>query len=174
MIIKKNHELVQYAGAPINSSLSYNTYGFFKTQLSAGSASLFVRVVDDMGAVSISYISTPVTVTNDDLAIKSIVDSLNSNNCGSQFVSSLLSGDIQLVSQLVNSLAASLNALADSGVNSSNTTNTVDERVSARSTLTSAVCSMPLSDISSVKLVSSSLSTLTNAITENSLDSAVN
>jgi hypothetical protein len=39
--------------------------------------------------------------------------------------------------------------------------------------LTSFVCSMPVSDISSVKLIASSLSTLTNTIAENSLASSV-
>ncbi len=158
--------------------MAYNSFGYFKIKLTAGTAFLFVRVVDNMGAVTTSFISTPVIVTNNPSTIKSIVDSLNSNNCASSFVIGLNSGDLQVVSQLVNGLASSLNMLANTSTsvnNSSNSTaaNTIDERVSARLSLTSFVCSMPVSDISSVKLIASSLSTLTNTIAENSLASSV-
>jgi hypothetical protein len=40
--------------------------------------------------------------------------------------------------------------------------------------LVSAVCSMPISDISSVKLISSSLSAVTGTVGQNSLSSSVN
>jgi hypothetical protein len=145
-------------------------------QLSAGTASLFVRVTDNMGAVTTYYIQPSLTISSNDDVVKNIVDSLNSNNCGNQFVNKLQTGDIQLTSQLVNGLASSLNTIALSiSSNSSNSSNlpSLEDRVSAREAMVSAVVSLPVSEISSVKVVASCLSVVTNTIGENSASSAV-
>jgi hypothetical protein len=94
-----------------------------------------------MGAVTTFYIQPSLAVSSNVDAVKSIVDSLNSNNCGNQFVNKLKTGDIQLTSQLVNALSSSLNSMA--ALSSSNTGNstlpTIDDRASAREAMISAV-----------------------------------
>ena len=145
--------------------------------MSPGTAQLFVRVRDNMGAVAIFYIAPKVTVTIDLNVLSNTVNNILQNNCGDGVVYALQTGNIQQTVQYTVAIAATLNAMSNSldsnDTNSSQQQPLLDDRVAVKETLVNIATSLPLSDISSVKLVTSALSCLTNTIGENTLSSAV-
>jgi hypothetical protein len=165
--------------------LLYNSQGWFKVQFGAGNFTLFVRIVDDMGGVTIFNIPQRITVNMDKAVVANLVSSMLSKDASNSIVTSLQGGSIQQTTQYAIALGNTLNNIATTTISSSNSSNSsssssnssgqvsLDDRVSVRSMLTNYLVDLPLSDVSSVKLVSSSLSSITNAIRENSLASAV-
>ncbi len=167
----------------LNISISYSSDGWFQTKLSAGLVTLFVRVTDNMGGVTIFDIPDVLNVTTDEETLADIVASMLSNNCRNEVVNSFQTGSMQQTAQLANAIADSLNKFVFVGVDTSNASISsnetgsnqvlmLDNRVEIRTMLVAYIGALPLSDISSLKLVASSLSTVTNKIGENSLASA--
>jgi hypothetical protein len=140
----------------------------FTFQLAAGIATLFVRIIDSNYGVTIYYLPQNLNVSLDQNLIASLTSSLLSNDPSSSIINVLSSGSIQQTTQYTIAIGNAYNNLS-----STNSTISLDTRVSARAILVSTVCNIPVSDISSVKLIASSLSSLTNTVGENSLSSAV-
>jgi hypothetical protein len=161
----------------------FNSLGLFKVQFGAGNYSLFLRIVDDMGGVAIFYIPERIKVNMDQAVVADLVSNILSKDASTQLVSTLQAGSIQQTTQYALALGNTLNNIATASKVSSNSSDSsssnssgqiaLDDRVSVRSILTTYLCDLPLSDVSSVKLVSSSLSSITNAVGENSLASTV-
>ncbi len=154
----------------MNVSLVYNSDGFLQTKLSPGKARLYVRIIDNMGGVTIYHIPEPVTITLQTSIISDILASMLSNNCANQVVNNLQTGSMQLTSQLSQAVSNSLNQMATT--DSSGNTN-IDDRVAVRDILVTYLSNLPISDASSVKLVSSSFSSVSGKIEENSLKTSV-
>jgi hypothetical protein len=127
-----------------------------------------------------------LTVNMDQAVVSNLVTSILSKDASTQLVSTLQTGSIQQTTQYAIALGNTLNNIATASKGSNNSSNSsssssshssvqipLDDRVSVRSMLTTYLCDLPLSDVSSVKLVSSSLSSITNAVGENSLESTV-
>ncbi len=166
--------LAKYVENPLAMSLVYSSYGQFQVKLaSSNSIQLYVRIVDDMGAVAVYTIPVTLGITLKHSVLSDVVQSVISNNCGNDVVESLQAGDMQQTPHLAFAIADSLNKIASLTVNASVPLPTNDERVAVRDILVKNVCDLPMSDVSSVKLVASSLSTLSSRTDENSISSAV-
>ncbi len=139
-----------------------------------------------MGGVAMFDIPQRLTVNMDQAVVSNLVTSILSKDASTQLVSTLQTGSIQQTTQYAIALGNTLNNIATASKGSNNSSNSsssssshssvqipLDDRVSVRSMLTTYLCDLPLSDVSSVKLVSSSLSSITNAVGENSLESTV-
>ena len=147
--------------------------------MAAGNATIFVRVIDNQGGVATFLLGSTylVRITLDESIITDMMSSMVSNDCNSYVVNALQAGNLQQTSQIATALSASLNSMSDAS--SSNSTNSsadaaaANKRVAVRDMLVTNLVNLPVSDISSAKLVASSLSSVTGAVGENSLSSAV-
>jgi hypothetical protein len=160
----------------------FNSIGWFKVQFAAGNYTLFVRIVDNMGGVTISSIPGTLRITMDNAVVGGLVTNMLSRNASSQIMINFQTGSIQTTSQYAIALGNTLNKMSATEKASNNSNNatdsqegtvSLDDRVAVRSMLNSYLNAMPISDSSSLKLVSSSYSSITNAAGENSLDSTV-
>jgi hypothetical protein len=165
----------QYVGATSNSTIMSNAFGLFTVQLPSGTATLFVRITNNMGGVTTYWINQTVTLIVNSSMLTGLVSGLLSNIPTNNIVSALNSGSLQQTAQFAIAIGNTLNSLSTTA--SQNSSNailvSVDDCVAARAALVTAVASLPVSDISSLKLISSSFSSVTNTVGQNSLSSAV-
>jgi hypothetical protein len=184
-IILKNNENVaaQNLATSVNSSMLFNSIGWFRVQFASGNYSLFVRIVDNMGGVAIFSIQGTLRITMDQAVVSGLVTNMLSKNASSQIMTNFQTGSIQTTSQYAIALGNTLNDISAAEKASNNSNNatdsqegtviSLDDRVAVRSMLNSLLNAIPISNSSSMKLVASSFSSITNAARENSLDSAV-
>jgi hypothetical protein len=130
----------------------------------AGKANLYVRIIDDLGGVTTFYLSNTVNLTMNQTFMSDVITSLMRNDSTNQVVGHLQQGNLVQTTQIVTSLASFLSNVSASSL---------DQRVAVRDILVSSLNSLDLTDISSLKLVASSMSSVTNKVEENSLTSSV-
>jgi hypothetical protein len=170
-----------YTGRTTNTMLAFSSNNSATVQLAAGNAILFVRVIDNYGGVTTSYLSTPVVVTVNQTALTEIMASLVSNNTSNNVVTVLQAGQLNQTSQLITAIAATMNSVSvtttantsSNGSLSNSSTEVLNQRVAVRSLFVGYLIALPLTDLSSLKLIASCLSTVTNEPGENSITSAV-
>jgi hypothetical protein len=170
-------------GATNNATITSNAFGVFTVQLPSGNATLFVRITGNMGGVTTYWINQTVTLSVSSSVMTGIVSGLLSNSPTNSIVSALNSGSLQQTAQVAIALGNTLNQISavlttTSSANGSNSTSSagiisVDDCVAARDILVAAVASFPISDAESLKLISSSFSSVTNTVGQNSISSAV-
>ena len=138
--------------------MGYNSYGVVSLQLPQGPQSdsfniyLSVNIIDDSSGKFFFNLSTPVQVqpnnnTND------ILQAIFSNNSSSNQMLELNSGNLNLISRYVISLSLFMNTQNPSFDN--------DQMASIRENLMSKLSQLSISNMSSIKVLSSAFSILT-------------
>ena len=159
-----------YAGSTVDIALTFSSASSVQVQMPAGQATFFVRIIDNMNGVTIYNLGSTytVTVTLSQSLLSSVMSNMLINDCTSSVVTQLQAGNLQQTALIATSLGVTLNGMASNNVTDTN------NRVAVRDILVNSLCDLPISDVSSMKLVASSLSSVTNQTTENSLSTAVN
>jgi hypothetical protein len=141
-------------------------------QLAQASASIFIRIKDNLNGVTEFYIPSTVTVTIDETAFKNTLSSLISKeSANSGLISGLQNGDVNQVASTVISLVATLDTIVYTAA--SNSTDEINQRSEAKASLLTYLSSLPLSSISNLKVMTSAMSVLTNKYQENSQETTV-
>ena len=131
---------------------------------------LSVNVIDDTEGLTFYQIESPIIVTpNNDLA-SSISNSMLTNDPSSQIVSQMNSHNLNLVSKSVISMSTVLN-VESSGTNSSSSAN--EQTATLRGYMAEKMSDISVSDVSSIKVISSTLSVLTKTLQQVSSSTAV-
>ena len=146
--------------------LNFNSNGKLSIQLPQGSSSdsykiyLLVNIVDDSYGSTLYDIQTPIIVTPVDGGLINSLNLLTLSNAtaNNSILVGLNSGNLNLVSKNVIALSSDLNKLSNSQNLSSIETNQISL---VREFMVTKVNSLSLSDISSMKIISSSLSVAT-------------
>ena len=175
-----------YSGNPNPIALNYNSNGVITLQLPQGPATdsyfiyLFVNIIDDTQGTTVFQLSTPVTVKPNDQLANSLAESISSNqDAGSPLILELNSGNLNLVSKNVIALSTVFNiqSAASNSTSSSVNTSAVEQMnnqmASLREFLVNKVASLSVSDISSIKVISSALSAATQSTEQVSSSTAV-
>lgn len=132
---------------------------------------LYIRIIDDSNGFTTFKINNPVQVFINKSTIETTIANLNGlTNC--PFVNSLQTGNLQEVAQTGQSLAMTLNSMdfTDSDgnpLNESELNIATNKRANARAILTSFITETPISDIQSIKLISSVMGTIVDKTSEN-------
>ena len=141
---------------------------------------LFVNVIDDTYGVSVYNIPQPIIVTPNNNLADQLAASITTNDPNSPFLQDLNSGNVNLVAKNVIALTSVFNiqSLSTSGTTaSSNSTVSPsadnDQKASLREFLIGKVTELTVSDMSSIKLISSALSTASANTDQISRNSAV-
>ena len=136
---------------------------------------LFVNIVDDSDGTTVYNIPTPVVVTANDNLADSLAQSITSNDPNCPFLIDLNSGNLNLVSKNVIALTSVFN-IQSSSSNSSNSTSTMlenNQKSELREFMINKVNDLSISDISSIKVISSALSAATGTPQQINSKSAV-
>lgn len=126
---------------------------------------LFVNIIDDTYGVSVYNLPQPVIVTPNNNLADQLASTITSNDPNSPFLQDLNSGNVNLVAKNVIALTSVFNiqSLSSSSAASSNSTssasNANDQKASLREFLVGKVTELTVSDMSSIKVISSALST---------------
>ena len=163
--------LATYTGNDNPIALNYNSNGDLWIQLPQGPDSdgnkiyLFVNIIDDTYGVSVYNLPQPVIVTPNNNLADQLASTITSNDPNSPFLQDLNSGNVNLVAKNVIALTSVFNiqSLSSSSAASSNSTasasNANDQKASLREFLVGKVTELTVSDMSSIKVISSALST---------------
>ena len=164
--------------------MNYNTNGVLWIQLPQGPDSdgnkiyLFVNVIDDTYGVTVYNLPQPVVVTPNNNLADQLASLITTNDPNSPFLQDLNSGNVNLVAKNVIALTSVFNiqSLSPSASNASTTvTNSAnDQKASLREFLIGKVTELTVSDMSSIKVISSALSTASANTDQISRNSAVN
>jgi hypothetical protein len=155
--------------------LNYNQNGILDIQLPQGPTTdsyrqyIFVNIIDDSNGITVFTIETPVVVTPNDALVTQLLDSLSSSDMSSQFMLNLNSGNLNLITKNIIGLSSVLNAQqmtsTSTSANSSSNVNTNDETnrqmASIREFMVEKLTQFNASDLSSVKVLASTLSVTT-------------
>ena len=138
---------------------------------------LCVHIIDDTDGLTVYNLPLPVTVmpNNEDIAA-SLLNSIDTNDASMPFLVDLNSGNLNLVSQNVIALTTSFNNIQTSPASASNATYLTQEftqMASVRTYLVEKVTSLSVSDVSSIKVISSALASATQTTSQISKKSAV-
>ena len=160
--------LATYSGNENPIALNFNANGDLWIQLPQGPNNdgnriyLFVNIIDDTYGTSVFNITQPVIVTSNDNLAKQLAASINTNDPNSDFLQDLNSGNVNLVAKNVIALTTVFNMQSLTS-NESTTPSSVgddnDQKASLREYLIDKVADLTVSDMSSIKLISSALST---------------
>ena len=153
--------------------MNYNSNGDLYIQLPQGpdydafKLYLFVNIIDDTYGVTVYNITQPVTVMPNDNLANNLAASIASNDPNSPFLQDLNSGNLNLVAKNVIALSSVFNiqSLSTSSTSasittSSNATNNAenDQKAALREFLIGKVAELSVSDMSSIKVIASALS----------------
>ena len=162
-------------------SLSSNSNGQISFQLPQGPQSdsykifLSVNIKDNSNGVITYNISTPVTVLPNDTSVQSLTDSIlnfNGNGSNSQILNNLNSGDTNLVTSNVLALTSLINAQSNSENSSSNNDNS--QMILLRDFMADKVAQLSVTDVNSIRVIGSALSSITQDTQQVSVNTAVN
>jgi hypothetical protein len=172
---------VTYRGLSNPVSLSYNSIGNLSIQLPQGPKSdsyriyLFVNIIDDSLGTTVYNLTLPISVTSNKLLVQNLMGSISSNDMSNSIYADLNSGNLNLVTKNVVSLSTSLNIqISDisSGFILNSSVN--NQMASLRDFMITKVSNLYVSDVSSIKVISSALSMATKVFYQISSNSAVN
>ena len=170
-----------YTGNPIPIALNYNANGKVSIQLPQGPASdayqiyLFVNVIDDTEGTTVYNLPTPVAVLPNNLLAASLADSISSNDPTSQILMDLNSGNLNVVAKNVIALTSVFNIQSQSTTTTApNATASFNNQMAElREFMISKVTDLSISDMSSIKVISSALSAATGVPQQISTKTAV-
>ena len=151
--------------------LSYNSIGNFYTLLPEGPVEdsykiyIIVNILDDSNGKIEYKLANPITVWPNVAMASDLGDMVSSNDPNSPIMQDLNSGNVNLVAR--NSLILS------SVLNSGNGKLSNDESANVRDFLIDKISSLTVSDMSSIKTISSALSMATSSIGQVSRTAAV-
>ena len=153
--------------------MNYNAFGTVSIQLPQGPQSdsyniyLFVNVIDDSHGTTVYTIPTPVSVVPNNHLANSLAASIANNDPASPVFQALNSGNLNLVAKNVIALSSVFNIQSDT-TNSDNKSASDsllsaqnNQMASLRDFLVRKVCDLSVSDLSSIKVISSALSATT-------------
>ena len=124
--------------------------------------------------MTVYNLPAPVSVTPNNGLATSLADSITSNDVASPLLVELNSGNLNVVSKNVIALATVFNIQSSSpAVNSSQTAQINDQMATLREFLVDKVTELSVSDISSIKVISSALSAATQSQAQVSSKTAV-
>ena len=127
-----------------------------------------MNIIDDTSGTVVYNIPTPVTVTPNNALANSLADSITNNDPNSPFLVQLNSGNLNLVAKNVIALTTVFNIQSSSSASSTNVNltqvNEVNNQMAAlREFMVNKVTELSVSDISSIKVISSALSAATQS-----------
>ena len=173
---------MKYASEDSQISLGVDSNGQLSTQLPQGlysdlySLNLIVYIIDDFNGKTVYHIPQSVTVLPNDQQTQSYVEAFLNNNFTSKFLLDLNSGCLDLVGKNVIFLANWFNLPS----NSLYFTNTIliteknDQLASWRSEiLLKKINELSISNIRSIKIISSALALITNNLQQVTMSIAV-
>ena len=126
---------------------------------------IFVNVIDDTYGVTVFNITQPVIVNPNNNLATQLAASITTNDPNSPFLQNLNSGNVNLVAKNVIALTSVFNiqSLSSSGTSASTNLTSAsaenDQKASLREFLIGKVTELTVSDMSSIKVISSALST---------------
>jgi hypothetical protein len=167
--IERYEFFATYSGNENPIALNYNSNGDLLIQLPQGpdydfyKLYLFVNIIDDTYGVTVYNITQPVTVMPNDNLANNLAASIASNDPNSPFLQDLNSGNLNLVAKNVIALSSVFNiqSLSTSTATTSTTTITNaenDKKAALREFLIGKVAELSVSDMSSIKVIASALS----------------
>jgi hypothetical protein len=174
-----------YSGNLNLISLNYNSNGQISLQLPQGPQSdaykiyLSVNIIDDTNGVTNYYVkNNPIIVKPNDALALSVMQSIKNNDQNNQFISGLNSGNLNMVAANIIALSSVFNTESEASLNTSNTNNTnnnVDnnDKANIRDYMAQKVTQLSVSDVSSIKVIGSALSKLTETPQQVSSNTAV-
>lgn len=162
-------------------ALNYNDNGILNIQLPQGSKlnefklSLFVQVIDDADAITVFEIPGYLTVEPKEGITEGFAVELLNDQADSGFVKDLLSGDLQLAAKNIICYTSILNGQDDSSNSSLNgiDLSPSDVKLSIKEKFVNVAVELKVTDISSIKVLGSVLSVLTESTNEVNTDSVV-
>jgi len=141
---------------------------------------LFVNIIDDSGGITVYKLVNPIYVYPNKEATDQVINEILDNNPRSLIVTNLNSGNLKTVTNFVSVLSTQINMqnmiTPSSSVNQSNNDTLRVERENnaiLREMCITKVTELSISDLSSIKLFASALSTSTSVSSEISRASAV-
>ena len=138
---------------------------------------LFVNIIDDTGGTTVYFLSKPVTVKPNDQLVESLIDSILHNETGTGLLLELNSGNLNLISKNAIALATVFNIQSIESTHSTSNSSTIDQMNNQmawlREFLVRKVFDLSLSNITSIKIVSSVLSVATQTFEQVSSTIAV-
>ena len=172
--------IATYAGNQIPIALNYNSNGLLSIQLPEGPSSdsyrvyLFVNIVDDTYGTTVYNIPLPMTVFPNNNLADSLAQSISSNDPTCPLLVDLNSGNLNLVSKNVIALTSVFNVQSyTTSSNASATTLQNNQKADLREFMINKVNDLSISDISSIKVISSALSAATGTPQQVSSKAAV-
>ncbi len=143
-------------------SLSFSSLSWASIKLPAGTATLYARVKDNMDGVTMYTLNTSIAIAVNQTLVSEVMASLLANDSANSVVNTLQRGALLETTQIVTSLCSAMNGVLTS-----------EQRVAVRDVLVDYLNAAALTDVSSLKLVASAMSSLTTRLEENSLASSV-
>ena len=141
---------------------------------------IFVNIIDDTYGVTVYKLPQPVTVLPNFQLANDLASSISNNDPNSQFLQDINSGNLNLVAKNVIALTSVFNIQSLSTASSTQTSSPAnassdnDQKANLREYLINKVTGLTLSDMSSVKVISSALSTASANTEQVSRNAAVN
>jgi len=164
-------------------ALSYNADGILAVQLPQGPESdsyhlyVFVNIIDESYGFTTYHIDKPVQVFPNTELVEQLFKTSLTKDPRNQAVVSLNTGNLKTVSSFVTTLTTEINQKGTFIVNETDYNQTLAEqnqKAELREVLINQLKDMPISDISSIKLFSTALSSTTQDTKEISRAAAVN
>jgi hypothetical protein len=154
-------------------SLNYNSNGQVSVQLPQGPQSdsykiyLSVNIIDDTYGVTAFVIKTPVIVMPNDALAMSLMQSMMNNDANNKMIIEMNSNNINMVAANAIALSTMFN------IDSINETNINNDKAFMRDFMAAKVTGLSISDVSSIKLMGSALSKITETPQQVSSNTAV-
>ena len=171
--IERYEFFATYSGNENPIALNYNSNGDLYIQLPQGpdydsyKLYLFVNIIDDTYGVTVYNIVKPVTVMPNVNLANNLAASIASNDPDSSFLQNINSRNLNLVAKNVIALTSVFNiqslstptATASTDISTNTTTNAEnDQKAALREFLIGKVAELSVSDMSSIKVIASALS----------------
>lgn len=125
---------------------------------------IFVNIIDDSNGITVYYIETPIVVMpNDELTIQ-LINSIANNDVNSQLMIDLNSGNMNVISKNVMALSSVFNTQSftqNTSLSPSSNEDNNQQMASLREFMVEKLSQFNASDLSSVKLLASTLSVAT-------------
>ncbi len=164
-------------------ALSYNTDGILAVQLPQGPESdsynlyIYVNIIDESYGFTTYHLATPVQVYPNVEMVEKLLKTSMTKDPRNQAVVNLNTGNLKTVASFVTTLTTEINLKGSFITNETDINQTIAEqnqKAELREVLINQLKDMPISDISSIKLFSTALSSTTQDTKEISRAAAVN
>ena len=160
-------------------ALNSNSDGNLWTKLSQGPPNdgskiyIFVNIIDNNNGVTIYNISKPIVVTSNTNFLDELAANLASNNPSLPLLQEINSQNLNLIAKNVIAIAGEINFQSLSS-NDSTSNSQNNHKASLRDYLIGKLTDLSLSDLSSIKIISSAMSIASSNKEQVSVNAAVN